>query len=159
MHGSQWLSDKREEWVNKKKQSQKNVERDDWKKLIERSEQLYLEGQWEKPIEQLKGHRTRTKVENWLYKEKKIKLAIRCLNYLIWKGMIQMVKSRAIPAEKAETNTGRGLPHIYIALLAEGRPRITGLKIAINHVRIIIKCFQDTKKDLFLRERRPHFCS
>lgn len=70
-----------------------------------------------------------------------------------------MVESQAIPAEKAETNTGRGRPHIYIALLAEGRPRITGLKIAINHLRIIIKCFQDTKKDLDLRERGPHFCS
>lgn len=54
-----------------------------------------------------------------------------------------------IPAEKKETNTGRGRPHIYIALLAEGRPRITGLKIAGNHVRIILRCFRDSKKRTF----------
>lgn len=73
--------------------------------------------------------------------------------------MNKIVEIRAIPAEKAETNTGRGRPHIYIALLAEGRPRITGLKITKNHIRIIIKCFRYTKKDLDLRQRRPHFCS
>lgn len=34
-----------------------------------------------------------------------------------------------IPEENMKTNTQRGRPHMNIALLADGRPRITGLEI------------------------------
>lgn len=38
-----------------------------------------------------------------------------------------------VPIENTKTNTERGLPQMNIALLADGRPRITGLNI-IKHM-------------------------
>ncbi|GER47228.1 cytochrome P450 [Striga asiatica] len=47
-------------------------------------------------------------------------------------------------AENTKTNTHRGCPHICIARFADGRPRITGLKLHTHQ--------------LCLRERRSHLC-
>lgn len=39
----------------------------------------------------------------------------------------EIYQSMDLPVENIDTNTQRGRPQINIALLAEGRPRMTGL--------------------------------
>lgn len=41
----------------------------------------------------------------------------------------------SLPEENTKTKTHRGRPHMYIVLLADGRPRITGLKDYLTNIK------------------------
>lgn len=65
------------------------------------------------------------------------------------KSYATAMASSGLPAENIKTNTQRGRPHMWTALLVDGRPRITGL-LGSRLLKML-----SSKKRNFEKRKRP----